>query len=743
MAGEPAFGPDGGSLRGSTASVDVGDVTRDGRLDIAVGGGAVLTDTGDRSYILQNAGPSFPATPLFVPLGIGNPGPKLVTDAFPETWLSPAQRFTSEIRFVDLDGDGDLDVFVANHGQRNDIYINRNAQEPDLFRFNLFLADRSPAFYNSHHEWDREERRIRREGDGIEGFSDTIMDNTLLGQGIMELHRPTLADTPKYPPVINADGGEDTRSVAFGDVNRNGRIDVFLANGILNFGAQNVLLMNRLPNPNRPNEFQLIDETDERMPQVELDPGVSGTQFDDTWSAAFVDVNNNGHLDLILGNSSGAGESVGPDLVRRSQLLLNDGEGHFTTVQDASVWPTIERPVTRVTVANFGRKGDFTEDIDGDGIVTDRERQIFDSMVRVLQERVFLDEEVPVHDVPEEHWSIPVTEVVSDPSAPARTYVTQRPPRFINLTGNTDEAGEPVYEPVWDVILWTGDGFPVYLSNDGSGNFSNISGIVFTDPVFHAVFDASVADVTQNGFLDLVAGVRADGREPSTRLLVNTGSPGFPQFADRTASEMPLSISTAATEGMAGDPRGVARAVALFDAHGDGDFDLYVGESGRPVGFMSRGALDVFYENRLVGAGPNARTNLNILTGAAQQPLIRRDLAITGVLPNFGRQGQELDVRLLGRRFEPNAEVFFGQGIELLHQPIVRSSELIQVRIRIRENAQIGPRQIFVFNRSGDSAVSKPNAFAVALPQSEADEGKDDQPRDEDATGLDGWELFH
>lgn len=710
-----AFGP-----KGSTSAVDAGDIDRDGSLDLAVGGGAFFAEVGDRTFILRNHGPNMPGAPFFMPVGVGQPAPKLTPEGFfpgAGTSLEQLDRPTSDLQFVDLDGDGDLDLFQANFNSPNQIFVNRDAREPGLFLGNGFLFGRSPSYYNTLTAYDTRDPRVQQTGGG-NGFTTLVIQNTVLGDGIFERVKNEFTDFEYYPDLSGPGNREFTRSIALGDVDKDGRIDILLANGVTNFGAQNVILMNRLGNANDPRSVTLIDESVLRLPQI---PQV-GQFFDDSHSAAFVDVDGDADLDLIIGNSSEASPgSGGPNFVQTSLLLLNDGTGKFTNVTDTLRWPDIRRPVRKVIVGNFGRNGDLAEDQDGNGLVTDKEVLMFRSLVNTLRAR---GENPQVFDVPPSRFSMRVTETAVSADNPNITHVTQRPPKFINLNNNFS-GGEPVFDPVYDVVMLTTDGNSLYLANDGSGGFINIGPIAFQDPISSPVFNGRAGDVNQDGWLDLVVIATTGLNEPSARLLINGGQQGFPFFNDRTVGEIPPAVTTTVVaEGnpftgeitsISSDPHGNPRGVELFDADGDGDLDIYVGEAGKNFGAISIGALDAFYENMQAGAGYNAQTAITAGTIPGGGPILNPTLAILSAQPGTVVTGSTVNLRLQGRKFKGGAQLSFGQGITIVTPPIVRSPEIIDVRVRIENTATTGLRRIFIFNPDGETAVSSPSAFRVGV----------------------------
>jgi hypothetical protein len=718
---------------GNHNAVDAGDIDRDGRVDLVVGGGGVSGFFGDRTYVYRNHGPNMDGANYFLPTAVGVPGPKLVTDGFPEMTLTGVNQNTTALTFVDLDNDGDLDLFRSHYDETNDIFLNRHAEEDNLFSAsgNGFLVGASPKFLNSFIDYQFRELRSTQSAPGADGFPADVVSQTRLGQGIFELVRNASLANPIYP-VLGGNGVRElTYQVAVGDVDGNGRVDLFLCNAATEFGAENALLLNQLNGDGSDlKDFSLTDQTDIRLPLLRG----SEVARDDTFGALFLDVDNDGDLDLFVANRAGlAGEVVQPSLEERCLLYINDinnradRENWRFTLATTSVMPEIRESVISVAAANFDRNRDITEDIDGNGIVTDTEAASFTRQVQSLVNNGVPDAASLVRNVPANRYSVRVTEVVLTDSTGNNSVVTQRAPRYMD----TDRDG--TYNPTWDIVMFTQTGNPIYLRKNNAGNFTRLSGLAIPFPAQNvAVRDIEVGDTDLDGWLDVMLATEQDRETQAARLLTNQRQAGVPSFLDQTTNELARSLVTRwASE--AQTPLGIVHAIKLFDMDNDGDLDLYITQLGRPSGADFFTALDQMYQNRADGRNYNARSGiaLNNLQGVG--PIVN-PLRITAVQNGSGTRGQTLDVRVLGDSFKSGAQVFFGDGVEIVGSPTVRGN-VIDVRVRITGTAAYGQRRVFVYNPDGETAVSPTYAFAVAL-GSTTDDGNGGK------TAVGDWYLF-
>ncbi|MBN2004176.1 MAG: VCBS repeat-containing protein, partial [Anaerolineae bacterium] len=218
-----------------TTSVAWGDVDGDGDLDLAVGNGEYSNESANHLYL--NEGGKLKTVPLELPVSR-----------------------TLNVAWGDVDGDGDLDLAVANWNQPNQLYRNNGgtlmlnpAQEfPEDFALSVAWGD------------------VDSDGDldlavGNEGQPNQLYRNE---DGTLEL------DLTMWDPITNT-----TWSVAWGDVDGDGDLDLAVGNY------------------NQPNQLYRNDGGTLTLDLEAWDP-VTTTTFSVAWG----DVDGDGDLDLAVGN---------------------------------------------------------------------------------------------------------------------------------------------------------------------------------------------------------------------------------------------------------------------------------------------------------------------------------------------------------------------------------------------------------------------------------------------------------
>ena len=345
-----------------TQSIALGDVNNDGLLDIVAG-----SDSGNKLY-LQNANGTFSdgrefasATDetLAIALGdvdndgyldivVGNTGQnKLFLNSGDGTFaegieISSEEDNTQSITLGDINNDGKLDVVVGNYRQTNKLYLqNSNGTFAEGIEIgsdtdnteSITLGDVNNDGHLDVVAGDRDQINKLYINDGkgnfesgIEIGSDTddtqsITLGDINNDGKLDVVVGNFSQESKVYlqktqnlrteilPGYDIGSGSDNdngRSIALGDVDNDGDLDVVVAN----YEGTNKLYVN-----SGDGTFELKTEF--------------GSVEDETNSIALGDIDNNGLLDVVVGNGGVNGQ--------RNKLYLGNGDGTFSDGIDIGI----------------------------------------------------------------------------------------------------------------------------------------------------------------------------------------------------------------------------------------------------------------------------------------------------------------------------------------------------------------------------------------------------------------------
>jgi hypothetical protein len=229
----------------------------------------------------------------------------------------PVSSIANAVDVADYDKDGDLDLIMGNDGQ--EFYLANDGKG----NFTDETKSRMPADQTTTQ--DVQSADLDKDGDldlifGSENGNRLYLNN---GKGIFS------DATEKRLPLAN----EETRKIRLADIDKDGDLDAFVCN--VDFGKQKDKANRILVNDGK-GFFK--EETAQRL---------SAVNDMHTGDVAFVDLDNDKDLDMIIANLFGG----------YSQVCINDGKGFFAEITDTVFPQKLMGDAISVETADWNKDG--------------------------------------------------------------------------------------------------------------------------------------------------------------------------------------------------------------------------------------------------------------------------------------------------------------------------------------------------------------------------------------------------
>ncbi|MEM7134051.1 MAG: VCBS repeat-containing protein [Chloroflexota bacterium] len=367
------------------------------------------------------------------------------------------------------------------------------------------------------------------------------------------LTAPVLANEPDFFARLHIGTNSGyTRSVAVGDMNGDGHLDVVV--GDYHNPLKNTVYLNDGEGNFTANNFIDTDSSQ-----------------GNTWSIAVGDMNGDGHLDIVAGNGT---RPYNSKQNKQNLVYLNDGAGNFEKTRNFGTGDDDTRSVAvgdvdgkdglDIIVGNF--IDDETEENSGQNVVylNDGTGNFTENNTSPFGTGDDNTSSIAIGDMDGKDG---LDIVVGNQNKQNMVYLNNGAGRFENTspfgTGDGDTrsvvVGDIDGKDGLDIIVGNINKQDMVYLNDGAGRFENTSPFGITD----RTSSIAVGDMNGDGHLDIVAG-RADGQN---KVFLNNGSGGFSE---------PDHIRDFGT----GEDR--TYGVVAGDMDSDGDLDIVVGNETTP-----------------------------------------------------------------------------------------------------------------------------------------------------------------
>lgn len=517
-----------------SSSVKVVDINGDGIPDLVLG-----NKDGQNEIYLGD--PSSPGTFAAEPLKFGAPG-----------------DVTKDVEVVDVDGDGALDIVVANDGQPNKVYYG----DPALPAGSTPSYGTDPSKESTLGTGSGPSTSVELadlNGDGrldIVVGNDGWRDEIFMGGGAPGVRQPLAIETPI---LLYGTSNLRTSDVKVGDVTGDGLPDIVVAS----MGENNLLYPGRADG-NFENEI----------------PTVIGSEKDTSMSVDLVDTDGDGDLDVVFGNSDATAstynnnggvlsptpvvtgkrstESDGlqhvadfngdgiPDLVTGTDIVLGDGTGDFSQGKRVpyNMGDGVQTPLTVTSV-------DIDNDGDIDLVVSPRDAGPF-------------GQSKPYYLLNPGSGDFSKAEMRQLSGLLPNKQTKVMTPMDLNGDG------------LMDMLLGSVNGNAEVWMNPGPSADPN-SAATFELPSSVDASDIEVVDVNKDGLKDIVMVLKGSG---VVRTILNPGIVGVASGIGASA------IAWSTAPGIDLRPPAAPRQVEMADVNKDGHLDMIVGTSASMLVYM-------------------------------------------------------------------------------------------------------------------------------------------------------------
>ena len=292
--------------------------------------------------------------------------------------LAGVEGYSSGSVWIDFDNDGDLDTFIANQRDQENVYLIRETADDGTPRFEARAADQLAE----HKGWSYSVAAADIDRDG---FVDIFVSNGGLSHnGMNYLYRNTgdggLRAVPDAEPTLSEDG---SNGASFADFDNDGDQDLAVANRpSAGLGGSNIALYRNdgdlqltriddaiagdaaypvavawgdIDNDGDQdlyvgNLFGMANTLYENLGDGSLqamDGGRATTDGGSSYGVALGDLDNDADLDIVVANWGGGAE-----------IYLNDASGHFEQIDGAAYERSIQY-ASSLALADYDSDGDL------------------------------------------------------------------------------------------------------------------------------------------------------------------------------------------------------------------------------------------------------------------------------------------------------------------------------------------------------------------------------------------------